>query len=69
MCSCGSLQLALANGAMDLAHQLLKLGAPGDALPSYLTADEDLDYDEVSLRMVMSSRFPSHELFCELNQI
>ncbi|XP_042859979.1 NF-kappa-B inhibitor cactus-like [Penaeus japonicus] len=41
-------QLALANGAMDLAHQLLKLGAPGDALPSYLTADEDLDYDEVS---------------------
>lgn len=33
---------------MDLAHQLLKLGAPGDALPTYLTADEDLDYDEVS---------------------
>lgn len=49
---CVSLQLALANGAMDLAHQLLKLGAPGDALPTYLTADEDLDYDEVSPGMI-----------------
>ncbi|XP_069169463.1 NF-kappa-B inhibitor alpha isoform X2 [Procambarus clarkii] len=40
-------QLALANGATGLANLLLELGAPSDALPPYLTADDDLDYDEV----------------------
>ncbi|KAK8732080.1 hypothetical protein OTU49_007176, partial [Cherax quadricarinatus] len=39
-------QLALANGATGLANLLLELGAPGDALPPYLTAEDDLDYDE-----------------------
>ncbi|XP_064098907.1 NF-kappa-B inhibitor cactus-like isoform X2 [Macrobrachium nipponense] len=41
-------QLALANGATGIANLLLSMGAPGDALPAYLTADDDLDYDEVT---------------------
>lgn len=41
-------QLAIANGANVIANQLLSMGAPGDALPTYLTADDDLDYDEVT---------------------
>ncbi|XP_066985475.1 NF-kappa-B inhibitor cactus-like isoform X2 [Macrobrachium rosenbergii] len=41
-------QLALANGATGIANLLLSMGAPGDALPTYLTADDDLDYDEVT---------------------
>lgn len=40
-------QLALANGATGIAELLLELGAPGEALPPYLTNDDDLDYDEV----------------------
>ncbi|KAG0719644.1 NF-kappa-B inhibitor cactus [Chionoecetes opilio] len=40
-------QLALANGATGLATLLLELGSPGQDLPHYLTADDDLDYDEV----------------------
>ncbi|XP_071535098.1 NF-kappa-B inhibitor alpha-like isoform X1 [Panulirus ornatus] len=41
-------QLALANGATGLANLLLELGAPSEALPAYLTADDDLGYDEVT---------------------
>lgn len=44
-----SLQLALANGATGLANLLVELGSPSQPLPSYLTADDDLDYEEVRI--------------------
>lgn len=40
-------QLALANDATGLANLLVELGAPSQELPTYLTADDDLDYEEI----------------------